>query len=89
MPTASALRGSLVDGNYPKINSQTARTTPTTALIIRETNIIFSIVRGTLHARERNMKEWYQRKRESLLVLFWGLGAFALGFVIGRFVFCS
>jgi len=33
------------------------------------------------------MKEWYQRKTEALLVLCWGLGAFALGFITGRFVF--
>jgi len=36
---------------------------------------------------KKNMKEWYQRGRGVSLVLLWGLGAFALGFVIGKFVF--
>ncbi len=31
------------------------------------------------------MKEWYQRRREALLVFLWGLGAFTLGFILGKF----
>ena len=32
------------------------------------------------------MGECYQKKIGALLVFFWGLGAFTLGFVIGKFV---
>ncbi|MBA7671388.1 hypothetical protein ES703_79546 [subsurface metagenome] len=32
-------------------------------------------------------KEWYQKKREAILVLLWGLGAFGLGIVFGKFLF--
>lgn len=33
------------------------------------------------------MKEWYQKNRRALLVIIWGLGLFALGFIIAKFVF--
>ncbi|MBA7567923.1 hypothetical protein ES708_09642 [subsurface metagenome] len=33
------------------------------------------------------MKEWYRRKREVFLVFLWGWGLFALGFILGKFVF--
>ncbi|MBA7597914.1 hypothetical protein ES703_04922 [subsurface metagenome] len=32
------------------------------------------------------MKEWYQKKREAILVFLWGWGMFAFGFILGKFV---
>ncbi len=33
------------------------------------------------------MKEWYRKKRGVILVLLWGWGMFAFGFILGKFLF--
>lgn len=58
-----------------------------TAMEITGIEILNVEAEPTIERRGGNMKKWYERRREALIVFFWGWGMFALGYILSEFVF--